>query len=144
MHLVRDKNPTASILFGVAVIQLVVGLVGWFVYRVNPDMDIPQLRGFLYTFQHGSFTWVDWALTFNGVIYIVLGIAARWSTVAAALLGTALYAGFLGLQVFQSGSFLTAGLIAKIPVATLLLAAIVLALRRAAAEGPPPSEGQSI
>src|SRR4051794_20656592 len=136
MQLVRDKNPAASILFGVAAIQLVVDLVGWFVHRVNPDVDIPQLRWFLYTFQHVSFTGVDWALTFSGVIYITLGIAARWSAVAAALFGAALYLGFLGLQGFQSASFPTAGLITQIPVATLLLAAIVLALRRPAAEAP--------
>lgn len=130
MQLVRDKNPTASILLGVAAIQLVVSLVGWFAHRVNPDMDVPELKWVLYSFQRGAFTWVDWAFALSGAVYIALGVAAWWARVPAALLGAVLYAGLLVLQSFEGADVLRAGLVAKIPTAMLLLVALVIALRR--------------
>ena len=96
MQLVRDKNPACSILFGVAAIQLLIGLLGWFVHRENPNVEMPELKWFLYSFQSGAFTWLDWALTFSGAIYVILGFVARSATLPAALFAAAIYAGFLG------------------------------------------------
>ncbi len=135
MRLVGDKNPASSILFGVASIQLLVGLVGWFDYRVNPDVDIPQLKWFLYNFQSGSFTWADWALTFSGAIYLLLGFYARWASVAAALSAALLYAAALGMQALQGNGPPQSGAITKILVTVLLVAAVVVALRCPAAPG---------
>lgn len=106
----KDKNITASALFGVAAIQILVGAIGWFIY--NGEM------GFL-----------DRIITFSGVIYITLGIAARWVRIPAALIGAILYAAFLAFQATRSTELLMTGLIFKIPVVVLLVVAVVFALR---------------
>ena len=110
----REKNATASALLGVAAIQIVVGFLGWSVYR-------------------DRFGWLDWVIMFSGAIYIVLSIAARWARLPAAVVGAALYATFLLFQASRSVDLLMTGLIFKIPVVILLLVAILSALRRSAA-----------
>jgi hypothetical protein len=108
----KDKNPTASALLGVAAIQIVVGFLGWSVYR-------------------DSFGWLDWIIMFSGAIYIALSVAARWIRLSAALIGATLYAAFLVLQAWRSTDLLMSGLIFKVPVVLLLLVAVVSALKRA-------------
>jgi hypothetical protein len=110
-----DKNVTASALFGVAAIQIILGLLGWFMYSAE-------------------FGWLDWVITFSGAIYIALGIAARWARFPATIIGAVLYAGFLTLQASRSVDLLMSGLIFKIPIVILLVVAVVFALKR-----PPPS-----
>lgn len=113
----KDKNPTASALLGVAAIQILVGFLGWSVYR-------------------DSFGWLDWIVMFSGAIYIALAVVARWLRLAVALIGAAFYAAFLAFQAFRSIDWLMSGLIFKIPVVVLLLVAVVSALKRSPA--PPP------
>ena len=106
----KDKNTTASALFGVAAIQILVGAIGWFTYS-------------------GERSFLDRIIAFCGLIYITLGIAARWVRIPAALIGAILYAAFLALQATRSTELLMNGLIFKIPVGVLLVAAVVFALR---------------
>jgi len=111
MSLVRkNKNVTASALFGVAAIQIIMSVINWFLHGGQLD----------------GFTWFDWLITFSGAIYIALGIAARWIRLPAAILGIVLYAGF-----FVGISDL---LIVMIPVVILLLVAVVSALKHSAAK----------
>jgi len=111
MSLVRkNKNVTASALFGVAAIQIIMSVINWFLHGGQLD----------------GFTWFDWLITFSGAIYIALGIAARWIRLPAAILGSGLYAAF-----FVGFSDL---LIVMIPVVILLLVAVVSALKHSAAK----------
>jgi hypothetical protein len=112
----KDKNVTASALFGVAAIQILVGALGYFLYS-------------------GEMGLLDRIISFSGVFYIALGIAARWVRVPAAVIGAILYAAFLAFQASRSMDLLMAGLIFKIPVVILLIVAVVFALRR-----PPTGE----
>lgn len=112
----KDKNVTASALFGVAAIQILIGGIGYFVYG-------------------GELGLLDRIIAFSGVFYIALGIAARWMRLPAAIIGVVLYAAFLAIQASRSVYLLMAGLIFKIPVVILLFLAVVFALRR-----PPPSK----
>ena len=112
MKIVRkDKNVTASALFGVAVIQLIIAGIDWF----------------LHGGQFERFGWIDWLFPLSGVIYIALGIAARRIRLLAAIIGGVLYAAF-----FVGSSDLW--FILKIPVMILLLVAVVSALKRPPAE----------
>jgi len=112
----KDKNVTASALFGVAAIQILVGALGYFLYS-------------------GEMGLLDRIISFSGVFYIALGIAARWVRLPAAVIGAVLYAAFLAFQASRSMDLLMAGLIFKIPVVILLIVAVVFALRR-----PPTGE----
>ena len=112
----KDKNVTASALFGVAAIQILIGAIGYFVYS-------------------GEMGLLDSFISFSGVFYIALGIAARWVRLPAAVIGAVLYAAFLAFQAFRSMDLLMTGLIFKIPVVILLVVAVVFALRR-----PPTGE----
>jgi hypothetical protein len=112
----KDKNVTASALFGVAAIQILIGAIGYFVYS-------------------GEMGLLDRIISFSGVFYIALGIAARWTRLPAALIGAVLYAAFLAFQASRSMDLLMAGLIFKIPVVILLIVAVEFALRR-----PPTGE----
>jgi hypothetical protein len=115
MSIRTDKNVTASALFGVAAIQILVAGIGWFLYSAQ-------------------FGWIDWLITFSGAIYIALGVASRWIRLPAAVIGSVLYAAFLAFQASRSSDLLMSGLIFKIPVVILLLVAVVSALKRPAAE----------
>jgi hypothetical protein len=106
-----DKNITASALFGVAAIQILVGAIGWFIFSA-------QLG------------WIDLIVSFSGPIYIALGIAAQHRRLPAALFGATLYAAFLGTQASQSTELLMTGLIFKVPVLVLLALALVFAVKR--------------
>ena len=114
----KDKNVTASALFGVAALQILVGGLGYFLYS-------------------GEMGLLDRIISFSGVFYIALGIAARWVRLPAAVVGAVLYAAFLAFQVSRSMDLLMTGLIFKIPVVILLVVAVVFALRR-----PPASSGE--
>ena len=106
----KDKNLTASALFGVAAIQLFIAGIEWFLYGL----------------QFSRFGWIDWLFPLSGVIYIALGIAARRIRLLAAIIGGVLYAAFfVGLPDL---------LFIKIPVVILLLFAVVSALKRPPAE----------
>ena len=80
----KDKHPTASLLFGVAVIQFLVGLFFWSI--------------------HGSeFTSLDWACSLSFLVFVALGFWARWAPAVPATIGFLLYhvgddAGVLELQ----------------------------------------------
>lgn len=106
----KDKNMTASALFGVAAIQILVGGLGWYLYREK-------------------FTSLDWIVAFSGGIYIALGIAARWFRLPAAVVGAVLCAAYLIFQASHSIELLMGGLVIKIPVVILLIVATVSALR---------------
>ncbi|MGA3285282.1 MAG: hypothetical protein ABSD57_12605 [Verrucomicrobiota bacterium] len=107
----KDKNVPASALFGVAVIQIFTGVIGWFIYSAE--------LGRLGTI-----------ICFSGFIYIALGIVARWFQLSAALVGTVLYAAFLLFEGYHGGYLLmTPGLLYKVPIVTLLFVAVVSALR---------------
>lgn len=112
----KDKNVTASALFGVAAVQILVGGIGFFLYS-------------------GEMGLLDRIISFSGLFYIALGIAARWVRLPAAAIGAVLYAAFLAFQASRSMDLLMTGLIFKIPVVILLIVAVVFALRR-----PPTGE----
>ncbi len=101
----KDKNVTVSALFGVAAIQIFIAGIAWLL----------------------SGGQIYWLFTFSAVIYIALGIAARWIRLPAAIIGSVFYAAF-----FAGISDLW--IIFKIPVAILLLVAVVSAMNRPAAE----------
>jgi len=119
----KDKNPTVSALLGVSAIQIVVGFLGWSVYR-------------------DSFGWLDWIIMFSGAIYIALSITARRLRLPSALIGAALYIGFLAFQAFRSADLLMTGLIFKVPIVILLLVAVASALRRLTPPPPLPAGDQ--
>ena len=107
----KDKNFTASALFGVAAIQLIIAGIDWL----------------LHGFQFDRFGWIDWIFPLSGVIYIALGIAARRIRLVSAILGCMLYAAlFVGISDVL--------FIFKIPVLILLVVAVVTALKRLPAE----------
>ena len=105
----KDKHPTASLLFGVAAIQLLVALFLWSIHG-------PQ------------FQWIDWAYSLNFLIFVALGIWARWLPAAAAAVGFLLYAFYLGMQAAASLEVLRSGWIFKLPVAVLLTIALICGL----------------
>jgi hypothetical protein len=105
-----DKNPTASALFGVAAIQLLVGLLGWFMYSAQ-------------------FGWLDWIVCLSGVFYIGLAVAARWFRLAAALIATVVFGIYLGYQASVNVELLWRGWIIKAPIGILLLMALLSAFR---------------
>jgi hypothetical protein len=77
-----------------------------------------------------AFGWFEWLFSLSGVIFLGLALAARWRTVWAALIAGTLYVAFLAWQLQHSIAALKNGLIFKIPVATLLFAALASALWR--------------
>lgn len=111
----RDKNVTASALFGVAAIQILIGSIGYFLYS-------------------GEMGLLDRIISFSGVFYIVLGIMARWARLPSAIVGAVLYAAFLAFQASRSMDLLMTGLVFKIPIVVLLVVAVLFALK-----GPPTS-----
>ena len=106
----KDKNVTASALFGVAAIQIVIGGIGWI------------LRGGL----AANYSVIDCFIIFSGPIYIVLGIVARRHRLPAAIIGSVLYA-CVALPSLGLFAFLN-------PVVILLLVAMVSALNHPAAK----------
>ena len=106
----RDKNVTASALFGVAAIQILIGAMAYFVYSAELGL-------------------LDRVIAFSGAFYFALGIIARWVRLPAAVIGTVLYAAFLVFQGSRSVDLLMTGLIFKIPIIILLIAAVLFALR---------------
>lgn len=105
----KDNNVTASALFGVATLLIFWGAAGWFIFS-------------------GELNWLGMLLCSSGVIYIVLGILARWRQLTAALLGIILYAAFLIFECYLSINdgvdLVLAGLFFKIPIGILLVAAV--------------------
>ena len=126
MQLRRKDNPTASALFGIAAVQFLVGFIGLFIYFVNPDADIPQLKWFLYHFQSGAFTALDWVVAFSGVIFTLLALLAYRARLPAALLAAASY---VGLLLLQGAVGLSGALVVKVLVVILLVVASAAALR---------------
>ena len=107
----KDKNVTASALFGVAAIQILIGAIGYALYG--------RVMGML-----------DLVISFSGIIYIILGIAAKWARLPAALIGAVLYAVFLLYQAFRGMDLLMSGLIFKIPNVVLLVVAVISGWKR--------------
>jgi hypothetical protein len=108
----RLLKGTASALFAVAAIWCVWGFLYW--RRC-----------------HDYFGWSDWLLVVLSVgIYLLLGIHARRSRLAAAFIGAGLYASLVTFQAFQSVDQLMGGLIFKMPIAVLLLLAVMFAMKR--------------
>ncbi len=105
----KDKNVTASALFSVAAIQLMVAGMDWL----------------LHGFQVDRFGWFDWLFPLSGAIYLALGIAALRIRLLAAIIGGVLYAAFFMVSSELSWIF-------KIPVLILLVVAVV-----SARKGPP-------
>jgi hypothetical protein len=105
-----DKNPTASALFGVAAILILVGALGWFMYS-------PQ------------FGWLDWVVTLSGAVYVALALVARRGRVLGALAGAILFGAYLSFQALNNTELLWRGWIIKAPIAILLLVALFFARR---------------
>lgn len=114
----RDKNVTASALFGVAAVQILLGSIGYLLY--SSEMGL-----------------LDRIISFSGFFYILLGIVARWARLPAAVVGAVLYAAFLAFQASRSMDLLMTGLVFKVPIVVLLVLAVVFALMR-----PPASSGE--
>ena len=55
----QDKNVTASALFGVAAIQILIGAMAYFIYSTELGL-------------------LDRVIALSGAFYFVLGITARW------------------------------------------------------------------
>jgi hypothetical protein len=110
----KDKNMSASALFGVAGLLLFWGAINWFI-------------------SGAEFNWLGTFLCFSGFIYIALGIVARWFRLPAALFGVILYAAFLVFECYlgvnHGEDLVMTGLFFKIPIVILLLVAVVSALR---------------
>jgi hypothetical protein len=104
----KDKRPTAALLFGVAVIQFLLSVLGWSIYGV-------------------SFTWHDWLVTFGFVAYALLGVWACWTPVAPAVIGLLLYTTFLSVQGYRDLELLKCGWEFKAPMLLMLLIAAVAA-----------------
>jgi hypothetical protein len=102
----KDKHPTASLLFGVAAIQFGVALFFWSIH--GPE-----------------FQWTDWAFSSSFLLFIALGIWARWTPAVPATIGFLLYAAYLGMQAVVSLDLLWSGWIFKLPAAVLLTIALV-------------------
>ena len=108
----KQESTTTSALFGVAVIQLLIVLVGWFMFG-----------------PHGL-TWLLWVILMGSVgTYIALGIIARKTPFLAACIGSGLFATYLTYQTFQ-GVPLAAALIYRLPVTSFLLIALVAGWRQ--------------
>ena len=107
----KDKHPVSAALFGVAAIQGVVGLFGWWI------------RG-------PFFEPIDWVITFSFALFVGLALLARRAKVAAAVTGIALYVLFLVFQAFVSAELLKAGLVFKVPICVLLVGALVFAFKQ--------------
>jgi hypothetical protein len=105
----RRSNVVSSALLGVAAIQGIVGLMGWWMYS-------------------WQFRPIDWLVTFSFAIYGALAIWARWKPTTAALNGMLLYGAFLALQGLTSVKLLFTGLQFKVPIVVLLLVALCAAL----------------
>ena len=93
VRLRRDTNPTATLLLGVAALQILVGMLGWLEYCWQLDID--ALRDVIYTYDRVHFNWFDWIITFNGPVFIALAVIARRARLTAAFAGAAVYAAFL-------------------------------------------------
>ena len=111
MSIRTDKNPTASALFGIAVVQIALAGLDWLNHGA-------QLSGF---------GWIDWLVVFTGPIYIGLGIAARRFRLLAAIIGIVLYVAFC-VEISELPCCFT------LPVVILLLVALVSAVKHRAAE----------
>jgi hypothetical protein len=97
----KDKHPTASLLFGVAVIQFLVAFFFWSI--------------------HGSeFTSLDWAYSLSFLVFVALGIWARCAPAVPATIGFLLYAAYLGMQAALSLELLRSGWTFKLPTAVFL------------------------
>jgi hypothetical protein len=107
----KDKHSVSAALFGVAAIQGVVGLFGWWI--------------------HGAFFEpIDWVITFSFAVFVGLALLARRAKIAAAVMGAGLYVVFLSYQGLVSTELLKAGLVFKVPICLLLVGAVIVALRR--------------
>jgi hypothetical protein len=103
----KQESVTTSALFGVAVIQLLIVLVGWFMFG-----------------PHGL-SWFLWVLLMGSVgTYVALGIIARKAPLGAACIGAGLFATYLAYQTLL-GVPLSAALIYRLPVTALLLVALI-------------------
>jgi hypothetical protein len=94
---------------GVAVIQAIVGGLGWATYG-------PQFRP------------LDWAITLSFLIYVGLSVWSRWQAIVASCTGSLIYGVFLGYQATLSVTLLFTGLVFKGPIVLLLVAAVVMAI----------------
>ena len=117
----KDKHPTASLLFGVTVIQFLVALLHWGV-------------------QGPAFNWVDWAYSLNFLVFAALAVWARHSPVVPAAIGFLLYAAYLRAQAYLGLHLLLGSLMLKLPVAILLTIALWCAIFRPGGGTPSASE----
>ena len=95
----KDKHPTASLLFGVAAVQLLVAFYFWSI--------------------HGGH------FSANFLLFVALGTWARSSPATVATISFLYYAGYLGIEAALSLDLLRSGWIFKLPVAVLLTIALV-------------------
>ncbi len=106
----KDKNVTASALFGVATLLVFWGAIYWFINSAWLNR-------------------LETLLCLSGFIYIVLGIVARWGRLSAALIGCALYTAFLVFECLlglnHGVNLVMEGLFFKVPISILLLVAVV-------------------
>ena len=118
----EGRNWAMWALFGAALGQSFLGVVGWAMNRL-------------------SFGWQDWLFSLSGGIYFGLGFAAGWMPRRASLAGAGLYAVFLAVQVLQSVAALKSGLVFKIPIALMLLVAVAAARWWPVVPGKIPTHG---
>jgi hypothetical protein len=135
----QDTNPAARALVGIAAVQLLAGLIGLFVYRSNPDIDMPELKWFVYHFQRGALTPLDWVVTFSGVFYMLLAVLAYRVRLPAVLAGVATYGALL---LAQGAGAVWDAVVIKVIVVFLLILAFVVSFRRPLP--PALSSGQPI
>jgi len=117
----KDKHPTASLLFGVAVIRFLTALFIW------------SIRG-------PEFQWLDWVFCLDFLVFVALAIWARWAPGTAAAIGFLLYAAYLGTQAAVSLQLLRSGWVFKLPTAVLLTIALVCGFVCQENEMPHPPE----
>ena len=105
----KDKHPTSSLFFGVAVLQLLIALLVWRILGT-------------------TFGWLDWAFSLDFLIFIGLAILARWIPAVAGTIGfllALLYAAYFERQAAVGIKLLRSEWFFKLPVAMLLMIAIV-------------------
>lgn len=106
----QQKHPVSAALIGAGAIQGLISLLAWGIHGPNFEL-------------------ADWLIISIFAVFFGMGILARWVPLPAALLAAVVYGMFLTWQAQINVKLLTTGLIFKVPVVLLLLAALFFAFR---------------
>ncbi len=104
------KSSAPSALGGVAAIQCIVGLLGWWLHSYELN-------------------WVGHLISFSFLIFVVLAIWARWAPLTPSVIAAGLYGTLLAEQAMFAPELLAAGWIFKAPIVVLLVVAVVSGVR---------------